>query len=98
MRTHALCLSRGGEPGTRTLLERNPLRRPSKGARGAGKNNGAGAALVSKRRGSLLERLDRWLWSLQQRDIEAYLAQATDVFDLEARMHALARGAPHPYY
>jgi hypothetical protein len=46
----------------------------------------------------LFERLERWLWNLRRRDVEAYLANATDACDLEARMHALARNIPQPYY
>lgn len=44
------------------------------------------------------ERLERWFWRQRQRDLEAYLAQATDGHDLERRMRALERGVPHPYY
>ena len=42
------------------------------------------------RRG-IVARFEHWLWTLHQRDIEAYLAQATDIHDLEARMVALER-------
>jgi hypothetical protein len=45
-----------------------------------------------------LERLDHWFWRQQQRAVEAYLAKATDVYDLEARIRALERNVPHPYY
>jgi hypothetical protein len=45
-----------------------------------------------------MERLDRWFWRQRQRDLEAYLAQATDVHDLETRMRALERDFLHPYY
>ena len=45
-----------------------------------------------------LDRLDHWLWALQQRDVEAYLAKAIDVYDLEARVRMLERNVPHPYY
>ncbi|MGE0312382.1 MAG: DUF3563 family protein [Lautropia sp.] len=40
----------------------------------------------------LLARLDAWLWRLQQRETEAWLAQATDTADLESRMRSLERG------
>ncbi len=50
------------------------------------------------RRRGLLERLDHWFWRQQQRGVEAYLAQSADVFDLEARMRALQRNVPYPYY
>jgi hypothetical protein len=55
-------------------------------------------AEASPRRRGLFERLDHWLWTLRQRDIEAYLAKATDVYDLEARIRALERNVPYPYY
>jgi hypothetical protein len=45
-----------------------------------------------------LDRLDQWFWSGHQRHVEAYLAQAMDVHDLEARIRALERSVPHPYY
>jgi hypothetical protein len=45
----------------------------------------------------LLERLDRWFWAQQQRDVEAYLAQSVDVHDLEQRMRNLERSAWHRY-
>ena len=44
------------------------------------------------------ERLERWFWRQHQRELEAYLAKATDVNDLERRMRALDRGLPLPYY
>jgi Protein of unknown function (DUF3563) len=46
----------------------------------------------------LLERLEYWFWAQQQRDLEAYLARATDVYDLEARIHAVERNKSIPYY
>lgn len=49
------------------------------------------------RRG-LLERLEYWFWAQQQRDLEAYLAKSTDVYDLEARIHAVERNKSIPYY
>jgi len=38
-----------------------------------------------------LDRLDHWLWTQQQRDVEAYLAKATDLYDLEVRIRTLER-------
>ena len=55
------------------------------------------AGTPTRRRG-FLERLDRWFWAQQQRDLEAYLARATDVYDLEARIHAVERNKSIPYY
>ena len=40
-----------------------------------------------------LERLDHWFWKQEQRAIEAHLAAATDIHDLEARIRDLERGA-----
>jgi len=40
-----------------------------------------------------LERLDHWFWTREQRATEAHLAAATDIYDLEARIRALERGA-----
>jgi len=45
------------------------------------------------RRG-LLDRLDQWFWRLEQRALEARLATATDIYDLEVRIREIERGAP----
>ena len=45
-----------------------------------------------------LDRLDGWLWRIHQRDREAYLAGAQDVFELERRMRAYDRGPSARYY
>jgi hypothetical protein len=42
----------------------------------------------------LLERFDRWMANARQRDVERYLAQSQDVFDLERRIRDLER-RPH---
>ena len=47
---------------------------------------------TSRRDAGVLERLDQWFWRQRQREREAYLAQATDIHDLEMRMQALDRG------
>ncbi len=49
-------------------------------------------------RGSWLDRLDAWFWRQEQRRREAWLAQSPDVFELERRIQALARGAGARYY
>jgi hypothetical protein len=46
-------------------------------------------------RRSLFERLDHWFWAHEQRQVEAYLAESTDVHDLEARIRDLERGVMH---
>jgi hypothetical protein len=49
----------------------------------------------STKRRNWFERLERWAASARQRDLERYLAQSTDVFDLERRLTAFGR---HPYF
>ena len=44
---------------------------------------------VHARRTSLLDRLDRWFWRQRQLDVEAYLSEASDVFELESRIRTL---------
>ena len=39
-----------------------------------------------------LDRFDTWLWRPDMRRHDEYLAQSTDVFDLELRQRALERG------
>jgi hypothetical protein len=58
---------------------------------------GVVAAEDEPRRG-FLERLDAWFWAQEQRANEAYLSRATDVYDLEARIRDLERGAIRRYY
>jgi hypothetical protein len=55
----------------------NPLRRDA----------GQGKA----RSGSVLDRLDHWFWRQAQRDREAYLAGARDIYELEERIRRLER-------
>jgi hypothetical protein len=43
------------------------------------------------RRRGLLDRLDQWQRTQRQRALERYLAKATDLCDLEARLRALDR-------
>src|SRR5664279_5565580 len=49
-------------------------------------------------RPGFLDRLDHWFWSGHQRNVESYLAQATNLRDVETRIRALERPAPYPYY
>jgi hypothetical protein len=98
MHTHTLTLPRAGVAGIRGLFKRSTGGLPSAGAPRVRKDDGVGPARQPARQRGILERLDHWLWTLQQRNIERYLAQASDVFDLEARMNALERRTPHPYY
>lgn len=54
-------------------------------------------APIAPRRG-LLHRLERWFWAKQQRDLEAYLAQASDIHDLETRLRLIEQRGLHAYY
>jgi hypothetical protein len=47
-----------------------------------------------ERKRGLLDRLDNWFWTLEQRALEARLAEATDIYDLEQRMREIERGTP----
>ena len=42
----------------------------------------------------LFDRIDHWFWTLEQRAIEARLAEATDIYDLEVRIREIERGRP----
>jgi hypothetical protein len=46
----------------------------------------------------LLERIDRWFWRQAQREREAYLSGARDIFELEERMRRLERSVGSRYY
>ena len=43
-----------------------------------------------------LERLDDWFSKQRQSDVEAYLGQSQDIFELEARIRDMER-SPHGY-
>ena len=47
---------------------------------------------------SLFERLDRWMFRLQQRDRDAWLSGAQDIFELEDRIRYLERSVGGRYY
>lgn len=49
------------------------------------------AAKAQQPRRSLLERLDHWFADQRERQRERYLAQSSDLCDLEARMRELNR-------
>jgi hypothetical protein len=50
------------------------------------------------RNGSLLDRLDRWLWKQRQRDLERALTSAVDVEEIEARLRERERRLLQRYY
>jgi hypothetical protein len=47
---------------------------------------------------SLFERLDRWMYRLQQREREAWLGSSQDIFELEDRIRLLERSVGSRYY
>jgi hypothetical protein len=100
MRTNQLAPNKWVEPGIFSLIA-DALAHPAPEREGFERRDTratqAPAEAPPRRRG-LFERLDHWLWRRRQRDVDAHLARATDVHDLEARMRALERDAPHPYY
>lgn len=61
-----------------------------------GANRSAEPPVVEQR--GWLDRLDSWFWRREQEEREAYLARSRDVFELERRIAALARGPIGPYY
>lgn len=56
------------------------------------------AAAPRRARVSLFERLDRWVYRQEQREREAWLSGAQDVFELEARIRQLERSVGSRYY
>lgn len=48
-------------------------------------------------RAGLWDRLDHWFWRQTQREREAYLAGAQDIYDLEARIRRLERSGGGRY-
>jgi hypothetical protein len=61
----------------------------------AGVPAGPARTVGSNGKPGLLERLDAWLARGKQRELEQYLAESRDVFELEARIRARER---LPYY
>jgi hypothetical protein len=45
-----------------------------------------------------LDRLDQWAWRQTQKQREAYLAESTDLVDLERRVRALEHSVGNRYY
>ena len=73
-------------------LTAEPPAEESGGNREAGVNVPEGDHEAPKR--GLLDRIDHWFWRLEQRAIEARLADATDIYDLEVRIREIERGRP----
>jgi hypothetical protein len=57
--------------------------------RAQGENTRARALTGRSPRRSWLDRLDNWFWKQEMKRREAYLAQSSDIFDLEQRMRSL---------
>jgi hypothetical protein len=88
------------QPDFRARWDRRDTVAPrSSSAQSQGRANEPAAAPTkpAPRKIRFLERLDRWFWAQQQRDLEAYLARSADIHDLEQRMRNLERGAWHRY-
>lgn len=49
-------------------------------------------------RSGLLARIDAWFWRQRQRDLDAYLGQSQDLFELERRIRDLERSIGSRYY
>jgi len=50
------------------------------------------AAVKGARKRGIFDRLDTWLWQHEVKSREAFLAEATDIVDLEQRQRWLERG------
>lgn len=59
-----------------------------------GRASNAPAADPTQPHRGWLDRLEHWFWKREQQAREAYLAEATDIYDLEVRIRALERGTP----
>ncbi len=62
---------------------------PSGTNKTATKSDASRAPSVQGWLGRLFDRLEAWSWEREMREREAYLAQAQDLYDLEARMRHL---------
>ena len=63
---------------------------------GRRRDDGATETAGTRRKRGLFTRFEHWVNTVRQRDIEAYLAQATDIYDLEARLRAMERNKSYP--
>ena len=95
MRANQLPLDDLGGLGIFTLMEKALTLHPPVAE--AFDRPDASPSRASARRG-LLDRLNHWFWTREQRAVEAYLAKSQDAHDLEVRIRHLERGTPYPYY
>jgi len=63
---------------------------------GRRRDDGVTEPAGARRKRGLFARFEHWVNTVRQRDIEAYLAQATDIYDLEARLRAMERNQSYP--
>jgi hypothetical protein len=94
MRTHLLNPHNG--TGVYALIADALAWRPASAANVA--RSAAPPVTPAPRRRGFFARVDDWLWRQQQRAIEAHLAKARDVYDLEVRIRDMERGDRVPYY
>ena len=95
MRATDIPVDREGALGLCRLLLRAPASPTVVDAPSPRSHVGNGVAPPPSGKFTLFERFDRWTARMRQRDRERYLAQASDVFELEARIRELER---RPYY
>jgi Protein of unknown function (DUF3563) len=69
------------------LLDANERAQEDSGARA---NASANSPAISN---SWLDRVDAWFWKQEMKRRETFLAQSSDIFDLERRMRRLERGS-----
>ncbi len=53
----------------------------------------AANSVTATPRRSLADRLDAWFWRQRQREMEAWLAESGDIFELERRVRDIGHGA-----
>ena len=89
MRTNDTSLYDNSVAGILARLTHGIIRDANERAHEASKN--AGAPGLASTRQSWLTRVDAWFSKQEMKRREAYLAQSTDIFDLERRMRGLER-------
>lgn len=94
MRANQLPLDDLGGLGIFTLMAKALTSRPPEAE--AFERPDASPPCPSTPRRGILDRLNHWFWTREQRAVEAYLAKSQDVHDLEARIRHLERGTPYP--
>ena len=100
MRTHQLSMNDPAGLGIFPLIARALMSLPSQ-PEAVERQDAAPSELPAtppERPRRWLDRLEHWLWKQEQRDIEAYLAKATDIYDLEERLRAIDRNGFRPHY